>query len=259
MSESGAQSRKLVPLSHSLQRDLTLYALAAGAAGVSVLALAQSSEAEVMYTAVHHTISQGQEYALDLNHDGLTDFTIQNLFREGTYQGRPYSFTFQVQALPAAGNGVQIGYQSYLAAALPPGFQIGPSKHVKFRPEIMAEQFRIFGTYYYFGSWLNVSNRYLGIQLKINGDLHFGWVRLTVQSNLKRRLMATVTGYAYETVPNQPIIAGDTGGISGGTEPTPKSALQPEEGTATLGALSLGAGGLAIWRRSESSVSKAPE
>ena len=192
------------------------------AAGVSVLALAQLSEAEVMYTAVHHTISQGQEYALDLNHDGLTDFTIQNLFREGTYQGRPYSFTFQVQALPAAGNGVQIGYQSYLAAALPPGFQIGPSKHVKFRPEIMAEQFRIFGTYYYFGSWLNVSNRYLGIQLKINGDLHFGWVRLTVQSNLKRRLMATVTGYAYETVPNQPIIAGDTGGISGGTEPTPE-------------------------------------
>src|SRR4029077_2166715 len=93
MSESGAQSRKLVPLSHSLQRDLTLYALAAGAAGVSVLALAQSSEAEVMYTAVHHTISQGQKYALDLNHDGLTDFTIQNLFREGTYQGRPYSFT----------------------------------------------------------------------------------------------------------------------------------------------------------------------
>jgi len=48
-----------------------MYALAASAAGVSLLALAQSSEAKVAYTKVHQVIGTNGIYSLDLNHDGI--------------------------------------------------------------------------------------------------------------------------------------------------------------------------------------------
>ena len=59
------------------------------------------------------------------------------------------------------------------------------------------------------GRWDNVDNRYLGMKFTINGKVHYGWARLSV-TNLKDkfRITATLTGYAYETIPNKPIKAG---------------------------------------------------
>jgi hypothetical protein len=57
-----------------------MYALAAGAAGVGVLALAQPVEAKIVYTPAHRVIGPDMKYLLDLNHDGLTDFTIANSY-----------------------------------------------------------------------------------------------------------------------------------------------------------------------------------
>jgi|HubBroStandDraft_6_1064221.scaffolds.fasta_scaffold227674_2 hypothetical protein len=63
-------------VSESLHKRLNAYALAASAAGAGVLALAQPAEARVVYTPVHKVIRLGHPYALDLNHDGITDFSI---------------------------------------------------------------------------------------------------------------------------------------------------------------------------------------
>jgi hypothetical protein len=65
------------------------------------------------------------------------------------------------------------------------------------------------------GEWRNVNNRYLGIRFQVNGQFHYGWARLNVRSRLRNfplscNIFATLTGYAYETVPNRPIIAGKT-------------------------------------------------
>ena len=72
------RERKTTSLSDSLQRNLSMYVVAAGAAGVQLLALAQPSEAEVVYTPAHVLILQDQKFAIDLNHDGIDDFTIHN-------------------------------------------------------------------------------------------------------------------------------------------------------------------------------------
>jgi hypothetical protein len=61
-------------------------------------------------------------------------------------------------------------------------------------------------------------------------------------------VVATLTGYAYETVPNKPIIAGQTKG-SAETSVGPDAALTAP---APLGLLALGSHGLSIWRREES-------
>jgi hypothetical protein len=55
-----------------------MYALAASAAGVGVLALAQRVEAKIIYTKTHHVIGTHDVYRLDLNHDKKIDFILGN-------------------------------------------------------------------------------------------------------------------------------------------------------------------------------------
>jgi hypothetical protein len=72
--------RKTAKLSESIHHQLNSYALAASAAGVSALALSQASQAKIVYTPAHvvlHARSNGHYY-LDLNHDGVKDFTFSH-------------------------------------------------------------------------------------------------------------------------------------------------------------------------------------
>jgi hypothetical protein len=100
-----------------------MYALAAGAAGVSLLALAPLSEAEIIYTKAYHVIPKGGHYNLDLNHDGKTDFSFVDRFN-CTEDFCPNALSVN----PTGENGVE-GRQGFLekwAYALPQGAHIGP-------------------------------------------------------------------------------------------------------------------------------------
>ena len=89
------------------------------------------------------------------------------------------------------------------------------------------------------GSWVFVKGRYLGFAFIIDGKEHFGWARLNMNYFAYDEL-AEVLGFAYETIPGKPIIAGDTGHST-------QASVEP----ATLGALALGAPALGFWRRDE--------
>ena len=65
-------------VSQPLHRRLDCYALAASAAGVGLLALAQPADAEIVYTQVNQTIPFDTTFNLDLNNDGIVDFQIKN-------------------------------------------------------------------------------------------------------------------------------------------------------------------------------------
>jgi len=52
MNRTSRCSRVPANLSQSVQRQLNMYALAAGAAGVGALALTQSAEAKIVYTGI---------------------------------------------------------------------------------------------------------------------------------------------------------------------------------------------------------------
>jgi len=62
----------------------------------------------------------------------------------------------------------------------------------------------------------NVSNRYLGLEFKIHGKIRYGWARLSVTGSFEQ-FKATLTGYAYETVPNKIIVAGRTSANTDGS------------------------------------------
>ena len=88
----------------------------------------------------------------------------------------------------------------------------------------------------------------LGLKFIVKGKTHYGWARLTVQALGGAFIKATLTGYAYETIPNRTILAGHTKGPEEIAKAS-LSALAPKP--ATLGLLATGALGLSIWRREE--------
>lgn len=100
-------------------------------------------------------------------------------------------------------------------------------------------------------TWPPGQSRYLGLQFLINGKVHFGWARLNVTCR-GLDVVAKLTGYAYETVPNKPIGAGQTKGSDEETGAGRDAALTaPTPKTSWLGLLALGSYGLPIWRREE--------
>ncbi len=247
MPQSLAVGKKPVALSDSLHRRLNSYALAASAAGVGMLALAQPADAKIVYTKAHEVLGLYglYNYSLDLNKDGIADF---NLRWWKSSRGPAESLTVG----GASKNGV-FGANS-TASALKAGTRIGPSG--KFIPYGRMIAMRAWVYSSLFSScqgceFVNVENRYLGLRFLIDGKLHYGWARMSGKGQLSGAT-GLLTGYAYETIPNKSIIAGRTHGADDAEPPTPASPTVPSEKPATLGLLAMGAPRISIWKREES-------
>jgi hypothetical protein len=209
-----------------------MYALAASAAGVGILALAEPTEARIVYTPTHHVIMEGGHYRLDINHDGITDFTLQAQITHTTQYGGFYE---SISAVPAAGNGVE-GWTGSApwAFALKAGGRISSQQY--FPGKVMAFNCYPFCSGGPAGSWVNVNKRYLGLKVKIRGKVHYGWARMNVKVQ-GSSIGGTLTGYAYETEPGKGIKAGQTKEDDDATIPS-----------ASLGHLARGTSVLPVWR-----------
>jgi hypothetical protein len=232
-----------------LERQLKLYAAAAAAAGVSLLAQCSDARAEIVYARAHYEIPIGFKL-IDINGDGIPDFAFTHS-TGGLSNSRLTSL--HVDALRS--NGVVAAAGS--AAVLAKGAVIGASGNFAAR-NFMAASHIEFGSAPYshktFGPWSNVYNRYLGIVFDVGGATHYGWIRLDVNDK-KYPLSAVVTGYAYETTPNKSLRAGQ---ISEDESNEPRSRLtNPAEFGASLGMLAAGANFLPAWRREEDAAQAA--
>jgi hypothetical protein len=250
MSREKEQSRKIVKLSDSLHRELTSYVLAAGAAGVSVLALAPPCEGQIVYTPAHEFIDRNGMMLIDLNHDGITDVMVREVFWtygvNGDFPGN------SVQAVTRKGSGIRWRSQSRSAFPMVRGSEIGSTFRFRSGAEVMIEATN-FGVYYG-GSWSeNATDRFLGIRFRIGEETHYGWARLSVRLGTpKHGIGVLLTGYAYEAQPDTPIRAGDTGDRDA-LDPTGEvfSSPKPEAKQAGLGVLALGVHGRAFFRRAQ--------
>lgn len=232
---------RLVPLNPILDRKLFAYAIAATTAGVSLVALSQTATAEVVYTPANQTITG--YYALDLNHDGVTDFTIIN--SHATFTSGLQFFRLEMSIQKPGRNRVLAGYGSRSTVfALPPRTKIGEGGHF---PDYLATARMEYclatrTSWRYSGSWFNVEQRYLGFKFSIGGEIHYGWARLNVAvRGPKCTSSALLTGYAYETVPNRPIITGKTSGAEeSDLSESDQSQSDQSRPSMTLGDLALG-------------------
>ena len=211
------------------------YALAAGAAGVGLLALAQPARAEIVYTPTNITLTNGT-LPIDLDGDSMTDFALAERFRRSDLCCTVYSH----RSLVIGGDaGAGVIAENAAAAVLTQGSIVGPVR--SFTPvqdpklPLLTANFisSTDGIHFFFvtGNWNNVQDRFLGLKFGINGEVHYGWARLSVHAQrVGLKITTTLLGYAYETTPQLAIRAGATGG--GGNA----SKLRPE----SLGALAQG-------------------
>jgi hypothetical protein len=213
----GGEMKPAKNLRFSVERRLNGYALAASAAGVGALALSQAADAKIVYTPAHKVITPNHTIALDLNHDG-TDFHLKDIRFTTTQYG--FSHIAMLSVVPARNANEAEGYSKFnqhYASALKAGVSIGPKGKFASGPRIMAQVYSDTGAHrntagQCSGPWGNVADRYLGLKFLIEGKVHFGWARLSVNCSGFVNVDATLTGYAYETIPKKAIIAGKTKG-----------------------------------------------
>jgi len=235
--------------------------LAATTAGVGMLALAQPAEGKIIYTKANRTISPNMTIKLDLNHDGIVDFSLKDTFSQSFY-----SSWGRLIALPAEQKNQVWGHfvsRRAYASALFSGVRVGPKGQFLTGSGVMASTYFLGGRNHPAFSaschdpWANVTNRYLGLTFVITGKVHFGWARLNVSCS-SSHVNGTLTGYAYETVPNRPILTGKEKGTEEigsfarrlGTSPRGPT-VQP----VSLGRLAKGAAGSDAWRHQQEGVS----
>ncbi|MGA7561569.1 MAG: hypothetical protein WCF61_15910 [Terriglobales bacterium] len=255
--KTAVSSRKVVNLPDSVRQRLHPYTLAATAAGVTMLALVPPGEAEIIYTPANQYIySPYGYYALDLTGDGTTDFYLKatsRSFGSGDY-GSFYVSAYQTGNAVA---GVKTGKFIGDAKDLPSGRLIGPkTKWGGWRMESGFISSHILPGGRCFGPWKDKRGRYLGLRFMINGEVHYGWAELNVNcfSYQSHGIGGELTGYAYETIPNKAIKAGQETGtldesLNAPAKPAPKPTTAPAPTAATLGMLAKGAQALSVWRQ----------
>jgi hypothetical protein len=214
-STNSSRPRQTAQVNPRLDRSLAAYMVAAGAAGVGLLASAAPSQAKVVYTPDNQQIRPNVGLSLSLNHNGVANFVFSNFYSST-------SSTLNLSIAPVNPSNeifsTGAGGLSVFAAALPAGVQIGPDGKFRRRHgEGMANGEDTEGVCQ--GPWIHAHNQYLGLKFIINGEVHFGWARLNVSCVYPHAVNAILTGYAYETVANQPIIAGETTGSDVSVDP----------------------------------------
>jgi hypothetical protein len=192
---------------------------------LGLLAVTWPAEAQIVYTRTNITIGPNSSYNLDLNNDGVTDFIISTSQSKGFCA--PYlshSVTNTLAETPVSGNGAAGSSPTNLEK----GDQIGPSQTFYEGTGTMAWFNSCFvegveGSYHFEGTggdnWMGYKScgffclipigleGYLGLTFQIDGETHYGWVLVRVSNKV---VQIRLLGYAYETIANMPINAGQT-------------------------------------------------
>lgn len=246
--------------SNPLHHQLGFYSLAAAAAGVSMLALAQPAAGEVVITKKTIPIpivpiGSKENVEISMANNGIENFAFQLYNDTDGISDRGLNGWGESRR-----DGVVCGGDFYAKAlALPRGAKIGSNDNQCFSNyDVLIEATESGNSSRYSrGYWgVKVKDHYLGVRFPIDGETHYGWIRLTVTIDLKPHgpfMSAKITAYAYETVANKKILAGFAEETTG--EVRAPENIQNQAGP-SLGMLAAGADGLLLWRREETSAAK---
>lgn len=254
-SQETAQRRVPDRLSAKLDKNLLAYTLAAGAAGVGILAMAEPAEARILATPVNIPITEnGGIIQFDINRDGIPDFGLSANIYEFARTPPMGNFSSLLRVVPAqAGNEVwavssNLINENECAAAVRGGMRIGDAGQFRSGPLIMlvagGSETRGRSSHC---PWNGTHSPYLGLKFMIDGQVHYGWARVIAAVR-----SVTLTGFAYETIPDKPIIAGATTDRDDSSIPAAAAALAtPSTQPASLGMLAMGSSGLVAWMRED--------
>ena len=180
-----------------------------------------TTNAQIVYTDVipDKTVDTNEGvYHLDLNSDGINDFNItyDTTFISKTCGGTPRTGTnIYIRITPLDSN--EVGNDNLYPVALLLNSQIdsGSCKWKNNVNQILekrewycgASRRGYFWSGRYYGNWYGAVNKFIPLRLDVSAQKYYGWVRLNIASEA---LSFTVKDYAYNSIPNQTILAGDT-------------------------------------------------
>ncbi len=276
-------------LSESLQRRLNSYALAAGAAGVAVLACAPPAEGAPVCKTLNLQIFNTHTHAFNPADQALPPFQIAQTtfayYTSSTLSTNPFQWWNRGFITPnSKGANLLLATNGY-AANVPSGGSIGPAgkfgKGASYGLIFSYGKGSRFNKKYGHGTLkkhrgnLNFeqSSNFFGFKFSLSGQTHYGWMRVQVTVRRTRgqnKLTSIdVVDYGYESSSSTAIAAGSCT-AEALTEPvTPEPRIEPvarqianpaaspssvasdKTRPATLGILALGAGGLQFRRKAK--------
>ncbi|MCU0433199.1 MAG: T9SS type A sorting domain-containing protein [Bacteroidia bacterium] len=198
-------------MNENLQKKLKAYSLAAGS-----LTAATVAHGQIIYTDISPDINMTtpSNYNLDMDNNGQPE--TQFIF---------YSYADSIYSLNGFYQYV-FNYTATLGSVYPPlgafpfamnnGDSIRPSSP-NWRDTSIAGGLQYLGvvetyytTTYTYGNWPGATDKYLGIRFSINNQLHYGWVRLSIDSAVSQII---IKDYAYRAAPGIGLTAGQTNAI----------------------------------------------
>ena len=188
-----------------LHKSIQTYSAVAGA----FLGIASTANAAIQYTDINPDLTfntNNTGYDLDLNNDTIIDFRLE-VFT---------AFTDKVVISPEGSNSVfsymTTGYQFAKKMNLYSLVHSGLNwNNFYFNPTpflVLAQSFNVLNL---LGEWHGANDKYLGLKLKVGGQVYYGWARLDVSAGGGS---FTIKDYAYEDIPNASIPAGKMGSVA---------------------------------------------
>jgi len=259
-----------------LQRRLHSYALAASAAGVTLLACSAPADAAPVCKTLNVSLTGSNTFALNPGSEQFAPFNVVQTFNN--VSSMTLGFWNRGFFTPNSAKAVTLLGKDGLPAALTAGENIGPGGYFG--------KGKSYGLLFSYGPLnggtkkqhqgnfdFGRNDNFFGYRFSISGKNHYGWVRLKVTFGPGFDGTATtvhVLGYGYESSPNTAIHAGECS--ESGAEPgallssnnearsanakiksdssaATAAADDRKQESASLGALALGASGLRLWRR----------
>jgi len=207
------------------QSKLKSYSLAAGSLVISGVASAQN----LQYTDVNPDVvldKNSGPFDMDFNNDATPDMTFDVVYANGsgsaTYMGIPFTYVYngsKVSVTPGAQGGVQgqiVGSSStFGVTALNSGDAIASANNFGSQQATLGVKgsVSIPAFNYNFpisqGEFLGVSEKFLGMKFSAGTNIHYGWVRLSLDTLDAAGLKLTIHDFAYNGDADQPINAGD--------------------------------------------------
>lgn len=168
------------------------------------------ANAQIVYTNVNPDATSSGGYNLDLNNDGITDFIITHT--TSTISGSPNCSGTKtnnfIKVSPTGNNQCATNklvantiINSSLLTWNSSANQVIASSiwHCGFHPNGWS------WTASYPGHWSNSVIGYMALKITVNGNTYYGWLGM----NTFLASTFTIKDYAYNSIPNQPILAGE--------------------------------------------------
>lgn len=196
----------------------------------SFLLLQKTAVGQIIYTdivpddtlSIASPIGPGEWYSLDLNNDGIVDYSVavDIIYFEYAVMIGKYSNGSEVNAV--AGVFADIGLPAYNVFKLDSLDTIDAGLNWV-KPKVPKHSYMgnlLFVTSYpnaIYGYWnQGVEDGYLGLRIHVGSDKYYGWLRCDVAADAS---YIVIKDYACNSQPNKQIIAGEGAGCADNNEP----------------------------------------